>query len=388
MNELLTSALWAGAGAGAALAISAIIVLIRRRALHRRNARRDRIVTSVQEKWTDVDSILASYRAERISTEEFRNSLLEKIETVNRTYKPGVHVLDIFFVKYTEKLIEEYSRIAESGVIETVQRETVSMMFPPLAAAARKRGAIVPPKEEAQVLKAGTEHGEPVPETASRLSDDAVISAVAESSKEEKDLPLETFLAMDTGSGVIGETARATAVPEGRQDEQKVPVPPEEKAPGVGDGLKEGAAIDPGLTEETMTSATVAQFSLADKVSKLPPAPAEEPYAVKQEEKDEETMAEAAVSFPVRIPAAPLSKPPAARASLSSRMPAPEKQEEKIPQPATMYDIEAETIIADRNDLLGVSKRAEQTAPGDKSQIGITGDDVSDMLDQFFAGKQ
>jgi hypothetical protein len=394
MNELLTPALWAGVGGGTALSVIAVIVLFRRRALYRRNARRDRIVTSVQEKWTDVDSILVSYRSGRISTEEFRSSLLEKIETINRTYKPGVHVLDIFFIKYTEKLIEEYSRMAESGVIETIQRETVSMMFSPLAIAAKKTGKVTPLKEETPVAKVDKEQEEPSHETAPRLPEDAVINTVAESLKEEKDLSLETFLEMDTGSGVIGETARATAVSEERKEDEELLVAPEEKAPRAKDTIHERAipaSVDTGLTEETITSVPSAQFFLADRVSTLPPAPpAEQPCGVEQEEEDEENMAEAAVSFPVRIPAVPRSEPPRLVTPLRPRTPAsaPESQEETIQQPATIYDIEAETIIADRSELLGINKETEPKALGEKSQIGITGDDVCDMLDQFFAGKK
>jgi hypothetical protein len=391
MNELLTPAPWAGAGAALTLVITAVFVFFRRRALHRRNARRDRIITSVQEKWTDVDSILASYRAERISTEVFRSSILEKIETINRTYKPGVHVLDIFFVKYTEKLIEEYSRMAESGVVETIQRETVSMMFSPLTAAAKKAQKIAPEKEPAPVSTIETPMQETEHETMLRLAENDVVNAVAESSKEEKDLPLETFLEMDTGSGVIGETARATAAPEELKEEEAPLIAPEEKAPRLQYPVKEKAAAAPAVatfTEETMRSGPAAKFSLADKVSAATPAPVKETNIVKREDEDEETMAEDAVSFPVKMPDAPRVEPPRPVTPLIPRTPAPESNDETIQQPATMYDIEAETIIADRNELLGVSREAEPKVTGDKSQIGITGDDVSDMLDQFFAGKK
>jgi hypothetical protein len=425
MNELLTPALWAGAGAGAVatLLIMVVILLLRRNVLRRRNARRDRIITSVQEKSTDVDSLIVSYRAGKIDIDEFRNSLSEKIEIINRTYKPGIHLLDIFFIKYAEKLIEEYYRMLDTGVVEPSQRETVAFSISPLLQVIKK--AQKETSEEATLVsKAGKESkasaeatvagSAPEPDITEELSGDAVISAIAEASKEENDLPLETFLEMETGAGVIGATARVLSEPEVRKEEEEQFIPQEnkvEKADTTEKKAKETkkgkakdtaqednkpisrlapvpAPVEAEFPEETMI--VDSEFAFSDTVSgQTPGAVKEEKPAAGPEKEDEETMSEAAVSFPVKMSVSPQVEPP--RPVIPLRPPAPPEHrtssEETIQQPATIEDIEAETIIADRSELLGVNKVAGEPQ-ADKSQLGITGDDVSDMLDQFFGGNK
>jgi hypothetical protein len=382
MNELLTPVLWAGAGAGVTLLIMFLVFFLRRNVLRRRNARRDRIITAVQEKATDVDSLIVAYRAGKIDIDEFRNSLSEKIEIINRTYKPGIHLLDIFFIKYAEKLIEEYYRMLDTGVVESSQRETVAFSISPLTQVikkAEKESKI--PAEEA------------VAATAPELSEDAVISAIAESSKEEKELPLEKYLEMDAGTGVIGETAGIISEHEAWKEEKKPFITQEKKlvteatTDKTAKETKKRKAEDtdkedkepifkptaaPAPVEAEFPAETMivdSEFAFSDTVS------ADTPGAVKEEKsaaagtdkEDEETMAEAAVSFPVKMHITPHQEPP---------------------QPVTIDDVEAETIIADRSELLGVNKAAGGEPQADKSQLGITGDDVSNMLDQFFGGKK
>jgi hypothetical protein len=55
-------------------------------------------------------------------------------------------------------------------------------------------------------------------------------------------------------------------------------------------------------------------------------------------------------------------------------------------EPATIYDIEAEaeTIIADRNELLGTKPPEKEEQPKSSSSLGITGDDISTQLDNYF----
>jgi hypothetical protein len=393
MIEEMMPSFWALGGAVAAFVIMTMVIFFRWRAQRRRNARRDRIITSVQEKWTDVDSILLSYRAGQISADDFRNALSEKLETINRTYKPGLHILDIFFVKYTEKLIEEYNRMIETGVIEVSQRETVSVRISPrhdvypISGKNRKDETLV-----SRAKQAMDDSLEPPKNAApEHVSEDAVVTAMAEASKGEEELPLETFLEMDTGAGVIGETPRTIETPVEKTEEAE-PVEPVEETP-TPQAKHVSSTIEAEYPEETMRTEQEAPFFLADKVSTgETPAVTESPAATADAEKDDdETMTEAAVSFQVRIPATALkTEPPNPVTPLRPpHMPAPDvSHEETIQQPATIYDIEAETIIADRNELLGVPKGAAPGPLAEKSQLGITGDDVSDMLDQFFGGKK
>jgi hypothetical protein len=57
------------------------------------------------------------------------------------------------------------------------------------------------------------------------------------------------------------------------------------------------------------------------------------------------------------------------------------KRDESV-EPATIYDIEAETIIADRSEILRTKKPVKEESS--KNSLGITGDDISTQLDNFF----
>ena len=410
MNELLTPAIWAGGGAGLTLFIIALVALLRRKTAQRRNARRDRIITSVQEKWTDVDSILVSYRTGKISADAFRNALSEKVEVINRTYKPGVHLLDIFFVKYTEKLIEEYNRVIETGVVEASQRETVSVSISPVREIFGKAVKAAAREEDATLVSA-TAIPLPVntPETILHPSEDVVASAIEEVAKEEKDVPLESFIEMDAGAGERAGMAATTAVvdePKEEKEEDAKEVDKEEDkekdieeekgeaasahepaVEKVVSGTLPPAAVEQAYPEETLATESGSQFSLADKVSACAP-PISIDAVTKPEGEDEKVMAEAAVSFPVKLPGVQKSDS-SQQDTFQQPPPASEiGREETIQQQTAIDDVEAETIIADRNELLGVGKEAEQKTLTDRNQIGITGDDVSDMLDQFFGGKK
>ena len=85
-----------------------------------------------------------------------------------------------------------------------------------------------------------------------------------------------------------------------------------------------------------------------------------------------------AIEQPIPVPPPPPPVAPPSHERKSGR-----KRDETV-EPATIYDIEAEaeTIIADRTEILGTKKPANEEPP--KSTLGITGDDISDQLDTFF----
>lgn len=406
MNVLLTPAALAGAGAGAAvmLAAGAVVLLFRRKAAQKRNARRDRIITAVQEKITDIDSLIGSYRAGKTSLDEFKESLSEKIEIINRTYKPGMHLLDIFFVKYTEKLIEDYFRMIETGVVDLSLRETVAFTVSPLSRIVRKEKKGM--AEEATVISpAAAKAGEPeppAPEPLPEISGDAVLSAMAESAEDKKEPPLEAFLAEEksSASSVIGATAGIAEPAEeekesepfaldGEMTEETARTEAASKESAKPVSAPETAPADSGFAEETMIIDKERQFTFPEKMQEEAAATVveKEQRTAKPRKDEDETLAAAAVSFPVRIPTPSHGMPPKPVAPAKKPARVPEIHEETLPQPSTICDIEAETIIADRGELLNAGKPSPQQQP-EKSQIGITGDDVSDMLDQFFGSKK
>lgn len=382
----------AGAAAAGAAIMFGIMVFagyLRRRSLRRKNEQRERVMTSVEEKWTDVDSLVAGYRLGRIAGDDFRKGLADKIEVINRVYKPSLHKLDIFFVKYTEKLIEEYTRMIESAAAGIARQGSAQ-------AEALSGVEEEDEKEAATVVSGVIGEEEPAEQAAFQAGTTAQETGEEEATTmaagQEDDLPLETFLEMETGTGSMSELAEAAEVPaqeetlegveavnavqavQAPEQEEKGPATP--AAPALPAIAKAPVAAKKGKTEEepeATQTGPMPDFAFAEKA----PAAEEEPAVAavveeKGEDADEETMAEAAVQIPVRVPVMP---PP---------QPAFKGEEETVQQPATIYDIEAETIIADRNELLGVNKKPEPQP--EKSSLGITGDDVSDMLDQFFGG--
>ena len=433
MEEFVTLGVGVVSGSVAVLAVWGIVSFARRRSLHRRNEKRERIITSIEEKWTDVDSIIASYRTGRITTDDFRSSLSDKVEVINRIYKPCLHQLDIFFVKYTEKLIEEYNRMIESaaGSVAKYGGAVAGLIsshaeMPSVFEMTRdddKEATVVSQEEvitkdtltdqpviESTIEQLAVDNGSQLPVS----SEEDVVSAMEKASAEEGELPLEIFIQMETASG-IEEVKKLKPVPEEKKETAETVVSPEilkrkestevlEKERTEGKEQTVSSSAPSGdYPEETMVTERGQQFSFSEKVSSGIAASSPAGIGTKEikvpsdaeHSEDEATMVEAAVEpLPVKIPPIPHIEPPPPPPLrtvkpppfIVPRQPAPvlSGQAEEAAQPATIYDIEAETIIADRNELLGVLKKTEPQV--DKSQLGITGDDVSDMLDQFFGG--
>jgi hypothetical protein len=229
----------------------------------------------------------------------------------------------------------------------------------------RQAEAETPSAEEQEAQAA------PAPELPVEGTEEPVIAAMTEAAKQEDELPMETFLEMGTGAGSIDEAAGL----ESRAEERKpVPIdtPPEPEAVDATAGYE--AVPQPPQADEQ------------PRESFVPPLPAdgEMPMPQTSMEYPEETIQENRFSFagraesaaPVEVPVPPQKFPPP---------PQPAYTRDESVQPATIYDVEAETIIADRSEILKAPVPAAE--PGqEKSNLGITGDDVSDMLDQFFGG--
>jgi hypothetical protein len=324
----------------------------------------------------------------RFTASKFREFLGEKLETINRTYRPYLHQLDIFFVKYTENLIKEYSRMLSSGqAVEAADEQTVrvapehrvapELPDAPEMAAAQKRGDETGERPEVEAdATIAAESGQDAA-AAPEGAEEPVIAAMTEAAKEEDELPLETFLEMGTGTGSIDEAAGL----EGRTGEQKtvqLDLPPAPEA--VAAKAEDEAAFEPREAVEQP------QDSFA------PPLPAEGEMPMQQTsmEYPEETIQESRFSFAGRVESAPpveVPPPPVQPQHFAPPPPPPRPaytRDESV-QPATIYDVEAETIIADRNEILKAPAPAAEPEQG-KNNLGITGDDVSDMLDQFFGG--
>ena len=74
--------------------------------------KRNQIIRSVAEIFTDIDSLITSFRTDLLPEDKFRNSLYSKLDAANKIYKPNMHLLDLYFVKFTDMQFARYHQLA------------------------------------------------------------------------------------------------------------------------------------------------------------------------------------------------------------------------------------------------------------------------------------
>lgn len=84
---------------------------------------RTQLIRSIAEMFTDIDTLITSFRSGIISEEAFRSSTSSKLDAINKLYKPNMHILDVYYVKYIDSQFFKYSEIAH-GNVEKVQFES------------------------------------------------------------------------------------------------------------------------------------------------------------------------------------------------------------------------------------------------------------------------
>ncbi len=73
---------------------------------------RNQVIRSIAENFTDIDTLVTSFRTGLLSEDKFRTSLCSKLDAANKIYKPNMHLLDLYFVKFTDLQFTKYSQIA------------------------------------------------------------------------------------------------------------------------------------------------------------------------------------------------------------------------------------------------------------------------------------
>jgi hypothetical protein len=454
-------------GGLAMLCIISIISYFRGQSARKKNDKRDQIIAAVEETLADAESLITGVRSGRLTPAVFKSSLAEKLETVNHTYKPHIHQLDIFFVKYVEKTLNEHAALI--GIDSPLAPQTKSVILPAEAhetVAASAMDFMAPPPDEPAgeliapplVAPAAEQHHEvetmtfdapvleppvslppadfqaepvavPEPPVVESVTEEPVIAAMTQAADEENELPLETFLEMETGAGMIEEPfgdnpGLETQVRELESIEQEARIdePPATPIPQPTAEVEETmefapqpdfqpdlklpepvAATDlypPTLSsvDETLEFSPEASYRPQGMpVEPVAPPPPEVHFPtgfppIPQPSEIEETLA-----FPPRmnfipepsLPEATLPEPIDAPVfppapSIPMPPPVPAFTKEEIAQPATIFDVEAETIIADRSAILGTSSAPAPEHAEDKKNLGITGEDVIDTFDKFF----
>jgi hypothetical protein len=201
---------------------------------------------------------------------------------------------------------------------------------------------------------------EPVNASQVVIEEEPLITAMnQEAARDEDELPLETFLEMETGTGMIEE-------------------PMGESRPGMDTQVREAenkAMLDKIREEElappprAQPEKAIIEEEAADFPLPPPPAP-----------RVEREMVQPEVDFPQ--PSAPHAAPLMGRPMPAPVAP-PAFTNDEAAHPATIFDVEAETIIADRTTILGAPPAPAEPAE-DKKNLGITGEDVMDTFDKFF----
>lgn len=82
--------------------------------------KRNQIISSIAEIFTDIDSLITSFRTDLLSEDKFRNSLYSKLDAANKIYKPNMHLLDLYFVKFTDMQFARYHQLAH-GKLTNIQ---------------------------------------------------------------------------------------------------------------------------------------------------------------------------------------------------------------------------------------------------------------------------
>jgi hypothetical protein len=385
--------LLAGVAIGGIIAagIGAFAEHVKNRAIREKSEWREKIIASVEEKWVDVENLVRLYRSGRLNSPAFRESMEEKIGSINRLYKPSIHQLDIFFVKYTEKLIAEYSDMDATAVPPKVTAPPTPENFedkaPPLSLADEMPGVPVP------------EIDFPVREG------EQIISEMTDTAFADDNIQLESFLEMEPGSStpeicapVRGSEAFA------REEETKGPVPDAGLDPEMPTGIEGFPPLSPEEFAEQQQAVPREDILLPEAPSSFGPPPSSGSETGSFDVDGSETIIQppdnqnsfsgmVSSEQPVEpVPLPSMQQPPRTQPfSLPSRSrvhktpPTPSFAKDKPAKPATIYDVEAETIIVDRSTIIDAQQPETVPQPEDeKKSIGITGEDVSDTFDKFF----
>ena len=400
----------------AAWGISALIAGASRR---KENERNNGIISSIETAWTDADSMINSFRSGQLTETAFKNGLAGKIETINRLYKSSLHQLDIFFVKYTEKLLEEYRQLIAGGamvdrsVAEQTADQTIFQEAPVADDTTSLRDATdedagvstitSPPAESGYEATLQDEavaepvDGMGVESTVESLAaeDEPVVAAMTEAENQGvPEIPIETYLDMEPTASIAEEPVlidqpgideSATAYGE---QEMPIPLSDDSQAGTPEDTLQQEAQpqemYDSAATRQEEAVSDEGQFEMSPSAyPATEDQPAQPQYAdetmIDQPAFDYSAESAAASEATEAIEQPPRMPPPFAP---PSRDRGPGYKRDETVEPATIYDIEAETIIADRSEIFGKKKPAKEEPP--KSSLGITGDDISTQLDNFF----
>lgn len=103
----LLAGMFLGSAAASLVWGAALFVLKSKKDKIRRE--RDVVMRSLGELWNEIDALVTSRHGGGRAEIEFRERFSARLDEVNRHLRPNIHILDSYFVKYTEALIDHYN---------------------------------------------------------------------------------------------------------------------------------------------------------------------------------------------------------------------------------------------------------------------------------------
>jgi len=116
---------------------------------------RNQIIRSIAEIFTDIDSLITSFRTDLLSEDKFRSSLYSKLDAANKIYKPNMHLLDLYFVKFTDMQFARYHQLAH-GKLTNLQLDGQMAFDNEIAAVEKSSDLISSPDLNKNISKSST----------------------------------------------------------------------------------------------------------------------------------------------------------------------------------------------------------------------------------------
>lgn len=148
---------------------------------------RDELMHELGDIWVDIDSLVSSFRSGMMDERTLRALFSEKVELINHILKPNMHTFEVYFVKYMEVLVKEYSRIVyqKDGSAVSATGDFASEMETSLTLSIPEQTDLfTPTSESAAVQKTDKGSGVAHPEEAPVISTDTTISEPMQEIKE------------------------------------------------------------------------------------------------------------------------------------------------------------------------------------------------------------
>lgn len=98
-------------GSIAASIVWALSNSIKKKHQKSRQEAKEQVMFTIGELLADADAITGNFRCGHIDFRTFRRDLNEKINSITKLFRTNMHMLDVFFVKYTEQQIETHQRV-------------------------------------------------------------------------------------------------------------------------------------------------------------------------------------------------------------------------------------------------------------------------------------